>query len=161
MVDDKNILTQDKDEMTQPATKPISIRMSPGEQTGQPIYSNFASVNAGQGVVIVDFGFLDSQNLNTLNRVTRSGEALSDAINGKMSSRMAISIDTAHHLSQQLNQLLSTKPSATVAQSQQSAADPVLQASSSSSSSTAAVDSQNAQKGDKGGFRFPWSKKTD
>ena len=157
MVDDKNILTQDKDEMTQPATKPISIRMSPGEQTGQPIYSNFASVNAGQGVVIVDFGFLDSQNLNTLNRVTRSGEALPDAINGKMSSRMAISIDTAHHLSQQLNQLLSTKPSATVAQGQQSATDSVLQASSS----TAAADSQNAQKSDKSGFRFPWSKKTD
>lgn len=159
MVDDKNILTQDKDEMTQSATKPISIRMSPGEQTGQPIYSNFASVNAGQGVVIVDFGFLDSQNLNTLNRVTRSGEALPDAINGKMSSRMAISIDTAHHLSQQLNQLLCTKPSATVAQGQQSATDSVLQASSSSS--TAAVDSRNAQKSDKGGFRFPWSKKTD
>lgn len=157
MVDDKNILTQDKDEMTQSATKPISIRMSPGEQTGQPIYSNFASVNAGQGVVIVDFGFLDSQNLNTLNRVTRSGEALPDAINGKMSSRMAISIDTAHHLSQQLNQLLRTKPSAAVAQGQQSATDSVLQASSS----TAAADSQNAQKSDKSGFRFPWSKKTD
>ena len=157
MVDEKNILTQDKDEMTQSATKSISIRMSPGEQTGQPIYSNFASVNAGQGVVIVDFGFLDSQNLNTLNRVTRSGEALPDAINGKMSSRMAISIDTAHHLSQQLNQLLRTKPSATVAQGQQSATDSVLQASSS----TAAADSQNAQKSDKSGFRFPWSKKTD
>jgi len=159
MVDDKNILTQDKDEITQSATKPVSIRMSPGEHTGQPIYSNFASVNSGQGVVIVDFGFLDLQNLNTLNRVTRSGEALPDAINGKMSSRMAISIDTAHHLSQQLNQLLSTKPSATVAQGQQSATDSVLQASSSSS--TAAVDSQNAQKSDKSGFRFPWSKKTD
>lgn len=159
MVDDKNILTQDKDEITQPATKPISVRMSPGEQTGQSIYSNFASVNGGQGVVIVDFGFLDSQNLNTLNRVTRLGETLPDAINGKMSSRMAISIDTAHHLSQQLNQLLSTKPSATVAQSPQSAADPALQASSSSS--TAAVESQDAQKSDKGGFRFPWSKKTD
>lgn len=157
MVDDKNILTQDKDEMTQSATKPVSIRMSPGEHTGQPIYSNFASVNAGQGVVIVDFGFLDSQNLNTLNRMTRSGEALPDAINGKMSSRMAISIDTAHHLSQQLNQLLRTKPSATVAQGQQSATDSVLQASSS----TAAADSQNAQKSDKSGFRFPWSKKTD
>lgn len=159
MVDDKNILTQDKDEMAQSATKQVSIRMSPGEHTGQSLYSNFASVNGGQGVVIVDFGFLDSQNLNSLNRVTRSGEALPDAINGKMSSRMAISIDTAHHLSQQLNQLLSTKPSFTVAQSLQSAADSAPKASSSSS--TAAVDSQDAQKSDKGGFRFPWSKKTD
>lgn len=159
MVDDKNILTQDKDEMTQPAAKQVSIRMSPGEQTGQSLYSNFASVNGGQGVVIVDFGFLDSQNLNTLNRITRSGESLPDAINGKMTSRMAISIDTAHHLSQQLNQLLSTKPTSMVAQSPQSAADSAQQVSSSSS--TAAVDSQNAQKSDKGGFRFPWSKKTD
>ena len=89
----------------------------------------------------------------------RTVETLPDAISGKMSSRIAISIDTAHHLSQQLNQLLSTKPSTTVAQSQQSATDPVLQ--SSSSSSTAAVDSQNAQKSDKNSFRFPWSKKTD
>lgn len=157
MVDDKNISTQDKDGMTQSATKQISIRMSPGEHTGQPLYSNFASVNGGQGVVTVDFGFLDSQNLNTLNRVTRSGEMLPDSINGKMSSRMAISIDTAHHLSQQLNQLLSAKPSVTAAQSQQSAADSAQQASSS----IAAIDSQNTQKSDKGGFRFPWTKKTD
>ena len=157
MVDEKNILTQDKDEMTQSATKPISIRMSPGEQTGQPIYSNFASVNAGQGVVIVDFGFLDSQNLNTLNRVTRSGEALPDAINGKMTSRMAVSIDAANQLAQQLNLLLGQK---TDLQGQAGLQNMTNQSEVSASSTNTAAEGSAKPESDKSRFRFPWSKKT-
>lgn len=157
MVDDKNILTQDKDEMTQPGTKQISIRMSPGEHTGQPLYSNFASVNSGQGVVIVDFGFLDSQNLNTLNRVTRSGEALSDAINGKMSSRMAISIDAANQLAQQLNLLLGQKADL---QEQADLQNMTNQSEVSASSTNTAVEGSTKPESDKSRFRFPWSKKT-
>ena len=54
MSDEKDIVTQDKDEMTQPATKQIGIKMLPGEHTGQPLYSNCSTVNGGQGVVLAD-----------------------------------------------------------------------------------------------------------
>ncbi|ALQ50852.1 hypothetical protein [Nitrosomonas ureae] len=157
MSDEKDIMTQDKDEMTQPATKQIGIRMLPGEHTGQPLYSNCSTVNGGQGVVLVDFGFLDPQSLNALNRMARSGEKLPDVVNVKLSSRMAISIDTAHHLSQQLNQLLGTRLSAAVThQGQKNTNEPSMQPGSN----TLGEDGLDTQKNDKSGFRFPWSKKT-
>ncbi|SEF59786.1 hypothetical protein [Nitrosomonas ureae] len=157
MSDEKDIVTQDKDGMTQPATKQIGIRMQPGEHTGQPLYSNCSTVNGGQGVVLVDFGFLDPQSLNALNRMARSGEKLPDAVNVKLSSRMAISIDTAHHLSQQLNQLLGTKLSAAVAQGHENTNNPSMQAGSGKMEE-GGLDTQKND--DKSGFRFPWSKKT-
>ncbi|SOD18854.1 hypothetical protein [Nitrosomonas ureae] len=157
MSDEKDIVTQDKDEMTQPATKQIGIRMLPGEHTGQPLYSNCSTVNGGQGVVLVDFGFLDPQSLNALNRMARSGEKLPDVVTVKLSSRMAISIDTAHHLSQQLNQLLGTRLSAAVTQQgQKNTNEPSMQPGSN----TLGEGGLDTQKNDKSGFRFPWSKKT-
>lgn len=158
MSDEKDIVTQDKDGMTQPATKQIGIRMLPGEHTGQPLYSNCSTVNGGQGVVLVDFGFLDPQSLNALNRMARSGEKLPDAVNVKLSSRMAISIDTAHHLSQQLNQLLGTKLSAAVAQDQKNTNNPSSIQTGSGTLGEGGLDTQKND--DKSSFRFPWSKKT-
>ncbi len=155
MTDEKEILTQGKNEAARRATKKVSIRMLPSEHAAQPLYSNFSTVNGGQGVVLVDFGFLDPQNLNTLNQMAISGEKLPDVINVKLSSRMAVSIDTARHLSQQLNQLLSTKSPAAVVPSQQSTNDSPIQADSS-----ADTDGMDTRKNDKAGFRFPWSKKT-
>lgn len=87
----------------------VNIRMQQGEHTGQPIYSNFTSVQSGQGVVIVDFGFLDPQTINALSRLARSGEKVPDTIGARMSCRMAISVEAASNLSQQLNQLLHRK----------------------------------------------------
>ncbi|PSJ18204.1 hypothetical protein [Nitrosomonas supralitoralis] len=154
MADETDSLTQDKAETVQPATRQVSIRMLPGEQTGQPLYSNFSAVNGGQGVVLIDFGFLDPQNLNILKQATKSGEKLPDAINVKLSSRTAISIDAAHHLSQQLNQLLSAKPPSVVVQNHQDTTSSEIQADPDPKN-----DSLDTQKSDKGGFRFPWSKK--
>ncbi len=156
MSDEKDIVTQDKDEVARPAAKQIGIRILPGEHTGQPLYSNCATVNTGQGVVLVDFGFLDPQSLNALNRLVKSGEKLPDAVNVKLSSRMAISIDTAHHLSQQLNQLLGTQLSAAAAQQGHKTTDEPSQ----TGSDMLGESGLDTQKNDKSGFRFPWSKKT-
>ncbi|WP_295626172.1 hypothetical protein [uncultured Nitrosomonas sp.] len=160
MTDEKEILTQDKSETTQKTTKKVSIKMLPNELAGQPLYSNFSTVNAGQGVVLVDFGFLDPQNLNILNQMAISGEKLPDVINVKLSSRMAVSVDTARHLSQQLNQLLSAKPPEAVVHSQQDTNEENTNDPPVSTDSNAGVDGLDTQKSDKGGFRFPWSKKT-
>lgn len=89
----------------------IHLRMQQGEHTGQPLYSNFASIQGGQGVVIVDFGFIDPQIVNAINRKIKAGEKAPDMVDAKMSCRMAISIDAAVNLSMQLNQLLQKKQS--------------------------------------------------
>ena len=100
--------TNSEDSST-PQSLQVSIRMQQGEHTGQPLYSNFTSVQGGQGVVIVDFGFLDPQTINTLNRLARSGEKAPEAVGARMSCRMAISVDAANNLAQQLNQLFQRK----------------------------------------------------
>lgn len=91
-----------------PATQ-INIRMQQGEHAGQPIYANFVSVQPGQGVVIIDFGFLDPQTVATINRLARSGEKMPDTVGARMACRMALSSEAAVGLAQQLNQLFQKK----------------------------------------------------
>jgi len=109
MTDINNAQNENKADSTEPHAMQVNIRMQQGEHTGQPLYSNFTSVQGGQGVIIVDFGFLDPQTINSLNRLARSGEKAPDTVGARMSCRMAISVDAAKNLSQQLNQLLNRK----------------------------------------------------
>lgn len=88
----------------------VSIRMQSGEHAGQPIYSNLTSVQASQGTVMIDFGFIDPQMIQALGRLAQSGEKAPDTINAKMSCRMVISVEAAKQLAQQLNQLFYKKP---------------------------------------------------
>ncbi|SNX60457.1 hypothetical protein SAMN06296273_1923 [Nitrosomonas ureae] len=135
----------------------VKVSMQQGEHTGQPIYSNFTSVQIGQGVVIVDFGFLDPQTIHAVNRLARSGEKIPETVGARMSCRMAISVEAANQLAQQLNQLLN-KATTSTPPSQEKIAD---QVSHASSNTTPANEENNAvESNTSGGFRFPWSKKT-
>jgi hypothetical protein len=107
--DEKETQSENKVESTGSHTLQVGIRMQQGEHTGQPIYSNITSVQGGQGVVFVDFGFLEPQALQSLAQMTQSGEKAPETIGARMSSRMAISIDAAANLARQLNQLLQPK----------------------------------------------------
>jgi len=108
--DEKEIQSETKVESTQPHSVQVGVRMQQGEHTGQPIYANFTAVQGGQGVVFVDFGFLEPQALNSLAQMTQAGKQVPETIAARMSSRMAISVDAAANLSRQLNQLLQPKP---------------------------------------------------
>lgn len=156
MVEENSILTGSKEETTQPHPVQINIRMQQGEHTGQPIYSNFTSVQGGSGVIIVDFGFLDPQAISALNRMVRSDEKTSATIDAKLSCRIAISIDAANHLVRQLNLLLGRKTDSPVQVSQHDVSDQMIETASSSDVSEEKETSESRQSG----FRFPWSKKT-
>lgn len=134
-------------EATEPHAVQVNIRMQQGEHTGQPIYSNFTSVQSGQGVIIVDFGFLDPQAINVLNRLAKSGEKMPDTVSARMSCRMALSSDAANNLVRQLNQLLHKQ---------------VEQKSVGGSEATPGantIDKKNAMESEHRGFRLPWSNK--
>ena len=109
MTDNNNEQKEIKAGSAESQAMQVNIRMQQGEHTGQPLYSNFTSVQGGQGVVIVDFGFLDPQTINALNRLARSGEKAPETVGARMSYRMAISLDAANNLAQQLNQLFQRK----------------------------------------------------
>ncbi|MBL8496216.1 hypothetical protein ABF87_03390 [Nitrosomonas sp. JL21] len=96
-------------DLSESSTKRINIKMQPTEHTHQLMYSNLTHVQGEQGVVIIDFGFLDPQTINAVNQLARTGEKVPETINARMSCRMAISIEAATHLYQQLNQLMQKK----------------------------------------------------
>ncbi|HMV11973.1 MAG TPA: hypothetical protein PKD88_00590 [Nitrosomonas sp.] len=87
----------------------VNIRMQSGEHTGQPIFSNLTSVQASQGVVVIDFGFIEPQMIQALSRLAQSGEKAPDTISAKMSCRMVVSVEAASQLAQQLSQLFVKK----------------------------------------------------
>ena len=113
MTDEKETQNESQTEATQPQALQVGIRMQQGEHTGQPMYSNFTAVQGGQGVVFVDFGFLEPQAMQTLARMTQSGEKVPETIGARMSCRMAISADAAANLNRQLSQLLRPKAAKT------------------------------------------------
>ncbi len=96
-------------ETTEPYAKRVNIKMQQGEHANQLLYSNLTHVQGEQGVVIIDFGFLDPQTINALNQLAKAGEKVPETINARMSCRMAISIEAASNLYQQLNQLIHKK----------------------------------------------------
>ena len=131
----------------------INVKMQQNEHTSQPIYAKFTTVQSGQRVIIVDFGFVDPQLITTLNRMARSGEKTPDTIDATMSCRIALSIETANQLAQQLNQLFHTKsePKAPAAQQNAvSSGDTLLNISTSEEKNISKEEAQH-------GFKFPWS----
>ena len=109
MKDKKEKKNESQTEATQPQALQVGIRMQQGEHTGQPIYSNFTAVQGGQGVIFVDFGFLEPQAMQSLARLKQSGEKVPETIGARMACRMAISVDAAANLNKQLSQLLRPK----------------------------------------------------
>ena len=126
MKDEKETQSEIKMESIEPQTLQVGIRMQQGEHTGQPIYSNFTAVQGGQGVVFVDFGFLEPQALQSLAQMNQAGKKVPETIGARMSSRMAISVDAAANLARQLNQLFQPQ-AAKVAETAKSEEDVTLQ----------------------------------
>ena len=84
----------------------VNIRLRPGDRSGQPIFSNFTVARYAPGTVFVDFGFLEPDALNSVIRRAQSGEKVPEGIGGQLACRVALNLDTAAQLAQQLNQLL-------------------------------------------------------
>jgi hypothetical protein len=156
MTDENNAMTGIAAEASQSA-KQINVQMHWAGNTGQPVYSNFATTNAAQGIVIVDFGFIDPGAVNTVNQALKSGEKISQPLDAKLTFRISLNPETAQKLSQQLSQVLTLGSVA---------ATPVAAGNESNATATKETGSsvekpadQAAQKSESGGFRFPWSKK--
>jgi len=157
MAEENDILTEIQRDAAQPHPLQVKVSMQQGEHTGQPIYSNLTSTQGGQGVVLIDFGFLDPQTMHALNRMIASGEKISNAVNARMSCRMAISIDAANQLAQQLDKLVGQKTDVQGQPGQQNTSNV---SNVSASGTNAAVEGSGKTESVKSGFRLPWSKKT-
>jgi hypothetical protein len=84
----------------------VDIRLRAVEYSDQPVLSNFTVVQGAPGMVFVDFGFLEPQAFNAIARAGRSGAKMPETVGGQLASRVAMNLQTASQLAQQLNDLL-------------------------------------------------------
>jgi hypothetical protein len=86
----------------------MGIRLVPSGTSDQPVVANYTSVNPSQGMVFVDFGFLEPAMLAALPRVAKQGGKLPESINGRLAVRVAMAPDTLRALKLQIDRLLAT-----------------------------------------------------
>lgn len=84
----------------------LGIRLQPVEHSDQPVFSNFTVVQGAPGTVFIDFGFLEPNALPAVARLAQSGGKVPETINGRLACRIALGIDAAAQLAQQLEQHL-------------------------------------------------------
>lgn len=133
----------------------IRIALQQNEQAGQPMYANVTSLNPGQDVVIVNFGFIDSQTIQALQHTIKSGENPPTHITAHMSCRVALNSHATHQLAQQLEQLLNPAVATHAALDQKISAQQLQEQPLNNVSSDKPAEASSSSKG----FRFPWSKK--
>ncbi len=84
----------------------LNVRLTPVENSDQPLFANFTHVHGAPGVVFVDFGFLEPTALGALSQRARSGAEKSETLTGKLAVRIALGYDTLAALHQQLGQVV-------------------------------------------------------
>jgi hypothetical protein len=84
----------------------LGIRLQPVDHSDQPVFANFSFVQGVQGMLFLDFGFLEPQVLPSVLRMAREGGKLPETVNGKLAARVVLSVDAAQQLVQQLEQHL-------------------------------------------------------
>lgn len=95
-------------------TVQVDIRLRGIEGSERPALSNFTMVQVAPGMVVVDFGYLEPLAFESIAKAGRSGVKMSEAVSGQLASRVAIDLQTARQLAQQLNEMLNRvqRPSA-------------------------------------------------
>ncbi|MGV8711940.1 MAG: hypothetical protein ACWA6R_05255 [Nitrosomonas sp.] len=155
MTQDNDISTQTTSSSSSSSISPIRITLQQSEQAGQPGYANFTSLSQGQGVVIVNFGFIDSQAIQILQHKIKSGEEQSGQITAHTSCRVALNSNAIQQLTQQLGQLLNPPVKAPAGLEQQNSTQPPQEQPSTIPPPEKTTETPSSS----GGFGFPWSKK--
>jgi hypothetical protein len=86
----------------------LGIRLQPAGDSDKPVFANFTVVQGAPGTVFVDFGFLEPNVLPALARQVKSGGKMPESINGRLACRVALGVDTAVQLAQQLGHYLTS-----------------------------------------------------
>ena len=84
----------------------LNMRLQPVNNSDQPVFSNFTVVQGAPGTVFIDFGFLEPSVMPAVARLAQSGGKLPESINGRLACRVAVGLDAAVQLVQQLDQHL-------------------------------------------------------
>ena len=101
-------MSEQKKEQAKEGSKTVglNIRLTPVDQSDQPVLANFTRLNGAPGMVFVDFGFLEPAALSALSRLAQSGGKIPETLTGKLAVRVALGYDTLAALHEQLGQVV-------------------------------------------------------
>jgi hypothetical protein len=85
---------------------PIAVRLTPANDSDQPVLSNYVSLQPASGMLLIDFGFLEPAVLAALPGVARRGGKLPESLNGRLAVRVAMGYESAIQLQNQLTRLI-------------------------------------------------------
>jgi len=84
----------------------IALRLRASERSDRAIVCNVSAVQAGSGIVLIDFGFIEQQAIEEVTRARRAGLQNSDSIDGRLECRIAMGLGDIAQLARQLQQVL-------------------------------------------------------
>ena len=89
-----------------PQEQTLALRLSPVNNSDQPVLANTSNVQLAPGMAFIDFGFIEPGLLAALPRVAQQGGQLPKEITGKLAVRVAMGYDGLAQLQQQLTRVM-------------------------------------------------------
>lgn len=84
----------------------LALRLRASDRSDRAIVSNVSAVQAGSGMVFIDFGFIEQQAIDEVTRAMRAGAQPSGGIDGRLECRIAMGPGDVAQLMRQLQQVL-------------------------------------------------------
>ena len=84
----------------------LALRLTPVNNSDQPVLANTSNVQLAPGMAFIDFGFIEPGLLAALPRVAQQGGQLPKEITGKLAVRVAMGYDGLAQLQQQLTRVM-------------------------------------------------------
>lgn len=115
----------------EPTSVQIGLRLRASERSDRAIVSNVTAVQPSAGMVFIDFGFLEQQAIDQISKAAQAGTQTAVTIDGRLESRIAMSMDNVAQLARQLELVLAAtrkpRPSAASIEPLITGADTTLQ----------------------------------
>jgi hypothetical protein len=84
----------------------LNVHLKPNDPSGHPRAANYTNVRVAQGMIFVDFGFIEPALLGAIATAAKDGQAAPKAIEGQLVTRVAMGTDVLARLHRQLHDVL-------------------------------------------------------
>ncbi len=91
----------------------LNVKLSPVEDSDQPVSANYSTIGVVQGIAYLDFGFIEPSELAQVVRKAQAGKEVPQKLDGKLVVRVAMGLDVLQRLHQQLQQVMNGLRTAT------------------------------------------------
>jgi hypothetical protein len=88
-------------------TMAINVRLKPGEHVGRPILANYINIEIAEGIAYINCGFIEPATLLEMAKRSQNVQTGSKQIEGSLTTRVALPLDTLFRLHRQLSHVLS------------------------------------------------------